>query len=107
MMLRTRLALGIGGIVSLMLVPVGLSLLSMRQMGRDTERIRDVEFQAAVILGKVRAAVQELDQAKDYLSILPEEATRTQFNLKLGAVRALVDSLDAVNGIAGINRARG
>jgi hypothetical protein len=107
MMLRTRLAMGIGGIVALMLVPVGLSLLSLRELRKDTERIRDQEFQAAVVLGKVRAAVQELDQAKDYLSILPEEATLTQFNQKLTAVRILVDSLDQVNGIAGINRVRG
>lgn len=107
MMLRTRLAMGIGGIVALMLVPVGLSLLSLRELRKDTERIRDQEFQAAVVLGKVRAAVQELDQAKDYLSILPEEATLTQFDQKLTAVRILVDSLDQVNGIAGINRVRG
>lgn len=47
MMLRTRLAMGIGGIVALMLVPVGLSLLSLRELRKDTERIRDQEFQAA------------------------------------------------------------
>jgi signal transduction histidine kinase len=107
MMLRTRLAVGIGSIVSLMLVPVALSLLSLRELRRDTERIRDVEFQAAVVLGKVRVAVQELDQAKEYLSILPEEATQRQFDQRMGALRALLDSLDAVNGIAGINRVRG
>jgi HAMP domain-containing protein len=106
MMLRTRLAVGIGSIVTLMLVPVGLSLLSLRDLRRDTERIRDVEFQAAVVLGKVRVAVQELDQAKEYLSILPEEATQRQFNQRMEALRALLDSLDAVNGIAGINRVR-
>ena len=107
MMLRTRLALGIGGIVSLMMVPVGLSLMSMRQLRADTERIRDVEFQAAVVLGKVRAAVQALDQAKDYLSILPEESTRAQVESKLATVKTLVDSLGALNGLAGINRVRG
>ncbi len=107
MMLRTRLALGIGGIVTLMLAPVALSLVSLRQLRRDTESIRDQEFQAAVVLGRVRAAVQELDRAKDYLSILPEDATLTQFNQKLTAVRVLVDSLDQVNGIAGISRVRG
>lgn len=104
MMLRTRLALGIGSIVTLMLVPVMLSLASMRQLRTDTERIRDVEFQAAVVLGKVRTAVQELDQAKEYLSILPEEATRQQVTEKLAAVRSLVDSLGALNGLAGISR---
>ena len=106
MMLRTRLAVGIGGIVTLMLAPVVLSLLSMRQLRQDTERIRDQEFRATVVLGKVRAAVQELDQSKDYLSILPEEATLTQVNQKLDAVTTLVDSLERVNGMAGISRVR-
>src|SRR5690606_10753294 len=104
---RTRLTLGIGSIVTLMLAPVVLSLVSLRQLRTDTERIRDVEFQAAVVLGKVRAAVQELDRAKEYLSILPEEATRQQVMNKLGTVQALVDSLGALNGVAGINRVRG
>lgn len=106
-MLRTRLALGIGGIVSLMLVPVILSIASMLELRDDTTKIRDVEFRAAVVLGKVRAAVQELDQTKDYLSILPEETTRTQFNQRLATVRALVDSLGAVSGMAAIGRVRG
>jgi len=106
-MLRTRLALGIGGIVTLMMIPVGLSILSVLQLRKDTEGIRDVEFQAAVVLGKVRVAVQELDQTKDYLSILPEETTRTQFNQRLATLRGLVDSLGAVNGMAGVNRVRG
>ena len=104
MMLRTRLAIGIGGIVSLMMVPVVLSLLSLNELRDDTVRIRDGEFQAAVVLGKIRAAVQELDQAKIYLSILTEESTRAQFSAKLATLRSLVDTLGVVNGMVGINR---
>lgn len=105
-MLRTRLALGIGGIVSLMIVPVGLSIVSMLEIRTDTEGIRDREFQAAVVLGRMRSAVQELDQTKDYLSILPEDATRQQFRRRVETVRALVDSLETVDGLAAISRAR-
>jgi len=105
-MLRTRLALGIGGIVSLMIVPVGLSIVSMLQIRTDTEGIRDREFQAAVVLGRMRSAVQELDQTKDYLSILPEESTRLQFTRRVESVRSLVDSLETVDGLAAISRAR-
>jgi len=107
MMLRTRLTVGIGGIVVLMMVPIALSILSMRQLRKDTERIRDEEFQAAVLLGRVRGAVQELDRAADYISILPEESTRAQFQRTLTAVRALTDSLGTVNGMVGIHRVRG
>jgi len=106
MMLRTRLAIGIGGIVSLMMVPVVLSLLSLNELRDDTVRIRDGEFQAAVVLGKIRAAVQDLDQAKIYLSILTEESTRAQFSAKLATLRSLVDTLGVVNGMVGINRVR-
>lgn len=108
MMLRTHLAMGIGGIVALMLVPVGLSLLSLRELRKDTERIRDQG-----IPGRRRARQGPGGRAGARpgqglpLSILPEEATLTQFDQKPHRGPLLVDSLDQVNGIAGISRVRG
>ncbi|MEO6444955.1 MAG: HAMP domain-containing sensor histidine kinase [Gemmatimonadaceae bacterium] len=106
MMLRTRLAIGIGGIMAFMIVPVALSVVSLNELRDDTVRIRDTEFQAAVVLGKIRATAQELDQAKIYLSILTEASTQEQFAAKLANLRALVDTLSTVNGMVGINRVR-
>jgi signal transduction histidine kinase len=98
MMLRTRLALGIGAIVAVMVAPLWLSLRSMQQLRRDSENIRDVEFQAAVKLGRVRSAVQELDQTKVYLSFFRNEETGELFNRRIDALRAVMDTLSRTDG---------
>lgn len=106
MMLRTRLAIGIGAMLAVMGAPLYLSLLSMQQLRRDTETLLDVEFRAAVFLGKVSSAVRELDQTKNYMSAFPGEDTREQFARRLSVVRTLVDSLGILEGTAGGSRVR-
>jgi signal transduction histidine kinase len=90
------LALWIGALVAVMLAPLALSLRAMQDLRRDTERLRDVEFRAAVLLGKARAAVQEIDQTKTYLSLFPGSPTADQFQARLDTLRVHVDSLSAI-----------
>ena len=104
MTLRTRLTIGIGAIVAVMLVPLGISLLALRQVRRDTEQIRDEEFQGAVHLGRVRAAVEELNQTYRLLSIIVGDNMRVQFADRLQNVRLGLDSLNARSSIPGIGR---
>jgi signal transduction histidine kinase len=106
MTLRTRLALGIAAIVAVLLVPLVLTLRAMQDLRRDTERLRDVEFQGAVHLGRARTALQELDQVKTILSLVPGEPTATRFNSRLDTLRLAIDSLGAISSTATVPRMR-
>lgn len=106
MTLRTRLSLGIAAMVLVMLVPLVLSLRAMQSLRRDTERLRDVDFQGAVQLGRARAAVEQLNQTRNLLSLVPEEQVGTLFTARLDSVRLQVDSLGAITGTAMVPRLR-
>ncbi|MEO7965241.1 MAG: histidine kinase dimerization/phospho-acceptor domain-containing protein, partial [Gemmatimonadaceae bacterium] len=93
MMLRTRLTLGIGSIVILMMVPILLSLRSMEQLRITAERIRDTDFKDAVKLGQIRSVLQEINQTKDYVALFPSDRTRDQFAQRIAQARSYLDSL--------------
>src|SRR5512134_3813862 len=100
MTLRTRLALGIAVMLMVMLVPLTIALRAMQDLRRDTERLRDVEFRAAVLVGRARTAVQEVNQGKVYLSLFPTNQTRSQFLGRLDTLRMQVDSLGTITSTA-------
>lgn len=106
MTLRTRLALGIAAIVVVMLVPLALTLRAMQETRRDTERLRDVEFRAAVMLGRARTSVQELDQRKVYLSLVPSQETARAFSAWVDTVAVNFDSLARVTSTVAVPRMR-
>ncbi|MGQ0646255.1 MAG: ATP-binding protein [Gemmatimonadaceae bacterium] len=106
MTLRTRLALGIAAMVVVMLVPLALSLRAIQDLRRDTERLRDVEFRAAVLLGRARTATQEIEQNKMYLSLFPNSPTAVQFAAKLDTLRIHIDSLGAIASTVTVPRMR-
>jgi len=97
MTLRTRLTIGIAAMMLIMLVPLWIALSGMQRLRADTERLRDVDFRAATLIGRARAAIQEIDQTKNYLSLVPNPQTSQQFNLRVDSLRFLVDSLEALN----------
>ncbi|MCC6319215.1 MAG: HAMP domain-containing histidine kinase [Gemmatimonadaceae bacterium] len=106
MTLRTRLALGILAMVVVMLAPLILSLRAMDEFRRDAERLRDVEFRAAVIVGRARTALQDIDQTRMYLSLFPSPQTAAQFQAKLDTLRLYVDSLGGMTNMVTVPRMR-
>ena len=92
-MLRTRLTLGIGSIVALMMVPILLSLNSMDGLRRSAETIRDSDFRDAVALGRIRSVLEEINQTKDYVALFPSDRTREQFALRVTEARGYLDRL--------------
>lgn len=100
MTLRLRLALGIAGMLLVMLVPLIIALRAMQQLRHDTERLRDIEFSTSLVLGLGRTSLQELDQSKEYLSLFPEERTRLRFATQVDSLRRFVDSLGVMSATA-------
>lgn len=97
MMLRTRLTLGIGSIVVLMMVPIVLSLKSMEQLRETAEVIRDQDFGDAVTLGQIRSVQQEVRQTKDYIALFPNDSTPKLVELRTAQVEDLVKRLSPNN----------
>ncbi|MGQ0765929.1 MAG: ATP-binding protein [Gemmatimonadota bacterium] len=106
MTLRQRLALGIAAILLVMLLPVTLSMRAMQELRSDTQRLSDVEFQAAVLLGRSRARLQEIEQTTNYLSLFPSAATRGTFLSRVDTLSRLVDSLGTMSSAATVPRMR-
>jgi signal transduction histidine kinase len=91
--LRLRLALGITAILLVMVLPLVLSLRVMQGVRQDAERLRDVDFETAVALGRARTRLQELDQTRNYLSVFPNEQTRALFHARVDSLLISIDSL--------------
>jgi signal transduction histidine kinase len=104
--LRTRLTIGIAAMMAIMLVPLWISLRGMQQLRADAEHLRDVDFRAATLMGRARAAVQELDQTKNYLSLVPNPQTGAQYASRVDSLRLLVDSLSVLNRTVPVARLR-
>jgi signal transduction histidine kinase len=106
MTLRRRLALGIAAILLVMLLPVALSLRAMQELRNDSERLRDVEFQAAVLIGRARERLQEISQTTNYLSLFPGQATRVAFVARVDTLNALLDTLGRMTNAPTVQRMR-
>ncbi len=93
MMLRTRLTLGIGSIVLLMMIPILLSLRSMEQLRNTAEIIRDKDLGDAVTIGQIRSILKEMDQTRDYVALFPTEQNRAKVTDRVKQVTGHLQSL--------------
>ncbi len=106
MTLRTRLTIGIAAMMIIMLAPLWISLRGMQQLRADAEHLRDVDFRAATLMGRARAAIQELDQTKNYLSLVPNPQTGATYASRIDSLRHLLDSLGTLNRTVPVTRMR-
>jgi signal transduction histidine kinase len=93
MALRTKLALALLAIAVVLLVPLGIALSSLQRVHASTERIRDVEFAASLLLGRMRSGAEDLRRAETALLFVPEAKTRDQMSAEVLKLSAMADSL--------------
>src|SRR5512143_2429647 len=104
MTLPVRLALGIAAIAIALVAPPLVSARSLRQLSTDWAQLRDREFAATRVLGRMRASVQDLSQRTDLLTLFPSDTTRETFLTKVATLSANADSLQKMTGSAGLQR---
>ncbi|MFN8572830.1 MAG: ATP-binding protein [Gemmatimonadaceae bacterium] len=104
MTLRVRLALGIAAIALALVAPLLVSARSLRQLSAETAQLRDREFAATLILGRMRAAAQELSQRTELLTLFPSDTTRETFLARVRVLSANADTLQRMTGSAGLLR---
>ena len=94
MPLRTKLALALLAIAIVLLFPLGIALRSLQRLDRSTAQLRDVEFSASLLLGRMRGRAEDLRRAETALLFVPQGHTSNQMSTEVVALLAMTDSLD-------------
>jgi signal transduction histidine kinase len=95
MTLRSRLALGLLTIAVILIVPLLIATQSLNRLHRETKALRDGEFAASLMLGRLRDALNDLKTAEMAVLFVREEKSRETMTDRVRAVESLADSLDA------------
>ena len=93
MTLRTRLAWGLITIAVLLVVPLVIAVQALDRLHRDTRALRDNEFAASLLLGRLREGLNELRRKETALLFVHDAASRDAMDKQVNIVRGLADSL--------------
>lgn len=95
MTIRTRLALGLFAIAVVLLLPLGLTLRSLDRVHDETMDLRDRDFAASLLLGRMRAGVEDLRGAETSLLFIPEVSSREAMVQQISRLSKMADTLRA------------
>ncbi len=93
MTLRLRLALGLTAIALIFALPVFLAVRALDRMRAETARVRDQEFSATLLLGRMRENAEALGRDAQLLALFPSDTTWQNTEQRLTALKDLTDSL--------------
>ncbi len=94
MTLRTRLALSLVVIAAVLVVPLLVARNSIERLKTDVRDLREVEFKASLVLGRLRDAVSDVRARELSLNVVKSEVVRDQLNETLKRAGKLADSLE-------------
>ncbi len=94
MTLRARLALGLVIIAAVLVVPLVVARTSMQRLHGQVRSLREGEFQASLILGRLRDALGDVRAREVALGVVKSDTVHNQLREALGRAEALADSLD-------------
>jgi signal transduction histidine kinase len=94
MTLRARLALSLVIIAAVLIVPLVVARASMHRLHDQVRRLREGEFQASLVLGRLRDALGEVRAREVALGVVKTDAVRAQLEAALRRAGALADSLE-------------
>ena len=93
MTLRLRLAFGLTAIALIFALPVLLAVRALDRMREETARVRDREFAATLLMGRMRENAEALGQDAQLLALFPSDTTWQNTAERLTALNNLADSL--------------
>ena len=93
MTIRTRLALGLFAIAVVLLLPLMFALRSLDRVHDQTEALRDREFAASLLLGRMRAAAEDLRGAETALLFIHDVASRDAMAAQIERLDSMADTL--------------
>ena len=93
MTIRTRLGLGFLAVAVILLLPLLVALNALERLQDENIALRDNEFAASLLLGRVRSGTDDLRQAETALLFFPSDTTRDKMSAEIDTLAALADSL--------------
>ncbi len=93
MTLRSRLALGLVIIAAVLVVPLIVARASMQRLHGQVRSLRDGEFQASLVLGRLRDALGDVRAREVALSVVKSDTVHAQLREAIDRAESLADSL--------------
>ena len=93
MTLRSRLAVGLVTISIILVGPLVFAIQSLYGLRDDARELRDQEFAASLLLGRLREGLNDLRRQELALLFSKDSASRDAMDRQVTQVAALVDSL--------------
>ena len=93
MTIRTRLGLGFLAVAIILLLPLLVALRALERLQDETIALRDNEFAASLLLGRMRSDTDDLRQAETALLLFPSDTTRDRISADIDTLALLSDSL--------------
>ena len=94
MTLRARLAAGMLAIAIVLVAPLVLALHSLEALHQSALGLRNTEFAASLLLGRIRGRTENLRRAEDALLIIHDSASQMRMSTEVAALSAMADSLE-------------
>ena len=95
MTLRSRLTLGLLTIAVILVVPLLFATLSLDRLHGQAKQLRDEDFRASLVLGRLRDALNDLRSSETAVLFVRDEKSRASMYADVHGVEQLADSLDA------------
>ena len=93
MTIRTRLGLGFLAVAIILILPLVVALRALERLQDETIALRDNEFAASLLLGRLRSDTDDLRRAETALLLFPTDTTRGVMMAEIDTLAALSDSL--------------
>ena len=94
MTLRSRLALGLFIIAAVLVVPLIVARESMQRLHGQVRSLREGEFQASLLLGRLRDALADVRAREVALGVVKSDTVHADLREALARAEVLADSLD-------------
>lgn len=94
MTLRSRLALGLVIIAAVLIVPLVVARASMQHLQGQVRSLREGEFQASLILGRLRDALADVRAREVALGVVKSDVVHAELQDALTRAESLADSLE-------------
>ena len=91
--LRARLALGLAAIALVLVAPLALALASLERQADLAESLRDRDFSASLLLGRIRGSTDDLRRMETALLYVRTPEMRDSMSALVGRLHAMADSL--------------
>ena len=97
MTLRSRLVLGLITIAIILVIPLLIAVQALDSLQRDARALRDREFAASLLLGRLREGLNDLRRQETALLFVHDEATRNVMEKQVNIIAHMADSLEMFN----------